>query len=134
MTPARKRARGVTWTDVVALAAGLPGTVVSTSYGTPAIKVKGATGAIARLREDGETMVLRAAFVVRDHLLQAEPDVFFLEEHYRNYPTVLVRLSAATEDQLRELLEDAWRASTVKTPPSPARAPSPPSDRARRGA
>jgi hypothetical protein len=133
VTPAHK-ARGVTWNEVVALVADLADTVVSTSYGTPAIKVKGATGAIARLREDGETMVLRAAFVVRDHLLQAEPDVFFLEEHYRDYPAVLVRLPEATAEQLRELLEDAWRASSARTPPSRAPAPSPPSGRAPRGA
>ena len=94
-------------------------------------------------------MVMRAPFVVRDHLVHAAPKVFFLEEHYRNYPAVLVRLSAAKSAQIRELIESAWRAAAPKrvvaehdnepgaaarTPPSRARAPSPPSGRARRGA
>jgi hypothetical protein len=49
LSPARRAARGLTWEDVVALAADLPGIQPSTSYGTPAIKVKGAM--LVRLRE-----------------------------------------------------------------------------------
>lgn len=112
MNRARKSPVGLEWPDVLALVADLPGAEASTSYGTPAIKVKGIL--LTRLREDGETLAVRAPFVVRDYLLRTAPRVFFLEEHYRNYPTVLVRLASVTGPQLRELIEDAWRAAAPK--------------------
>ena len=42
-------------------------------------------------------------------LIAADPDKFFTEPHYNGYPAVLVRLSAIEEDELREILMDAWR-------------------------
>jgi hypothetical protein len=38
-----------------------------------------------------------------------QPEVYYITDHYRDYPTVLVRLKAVTRAQLRELLADAWR-------------------------
>lgn len=105
-------ARGVTFERCCELATALPGVVRDTSYGTPALKV--AKKLIARLREDQETMVLRMDIVSRDLLLRAEPEAFFLEDHYRDYPYILVRLKKVRERELRELLEDAWRLSAPK--------------------
>ena len=65
--------------------------------------------ALARLWDDGETLVLKVPFVVRDHLLATGPDAFFVTEHYRGYPAVLVRLAAVEPAQLRALLEEGWR-------------------------
>jgi hypothetical protein len=93
--------------DVCALAASLPGVEVGTSYGTPALTVRGR--ALARLREDGTTLVLKVPFVVRDHLLATAPAAYFVTAHYRGYPAVLVRLAAADPAQLAALLEEAWR-------------------------
>lgn len=93
--------------DVFALCASLPGVEESTSYGTRAIKVKGKL--IVRLKEDGETIVLKMTFVVRDILLHEQPDTFFLTDHYKNWPMVLVRLHKVKKKQLRELIESAWR-------------------------
>lgn len=103
----RRRSSGVTFTDVSKLGRALPGVVESTSYGTPALKVDGKL--LVRLKEDRETLVLRMDFVNRDLLLRAEPDLFFLTDHYLNYPSVLLRLNRVTRVRLEELLEDAWR-------------------------
>ena len=103
----RKRSPGVTFTDVSKLGRALPGVVESTSYGTPALKVDGKL--LVRLKEDGETLVLRMDFVNRDLLLREEPDLFFLTDHYLNYPSILLRLTRVTPARLAELLEDAWR-------------------------
>jgi hypothetical protein len=91
---------------VCALAAALPGVEAATSYGTPALKVKGKL--FARLREDGETLVLRTTPEDRELLLQTWPTVFFLTDHYRDYAWVLVRLSKIRRPHLAEVLEDAW--------------------------
>jgi hypothetical protein len=88
-------------------ATGLPEVEESTSYGTPALKVRGKF--LARLKEDGETIVLRVDFDSRDAMMRVQPEVYYITDHYRDYPTVLVRLKAVTRAQLRELLADAWR-------------------------
>lgn len=88
-------------------AAGLPEVEESTSYGTPSLKVRGKF--LTRLKEDGETIVLRVDFDSRDAMMRVQPDVFYITDHYRDYPTVLVRLKAVNRAQLRELLADAWR-------------------------
>jgi len=41
-------------------------------------------------------------------------EAFYITDHYRNYPAMLVRLSAVHPDDLRELLEEAWRRSAPK--------------------
>jgi hypothetical protein len=88
-------------------AAGLPDVEEGTSYGTPALRVRGKF--FARLKEDGTTLVLRTDFDSRDAMLRAQPAVFYLTDHYRDYPAVLVRLGAVRATQLRELLADSWR-------------------------
>lgn len=89
------------------IALTLPGVEEGTSYGTPALKVKGKL--IVRLWEDGETLVLRMNIFERPYLLEAEPEVFFITDHYRDYPCVLARLPKITESRLREAVIDAWR-------------------------
>lgn len=91
---------------VVRAAAKLPGIEVSTSYGTPALKVKGKL--LVRIKEDGESLVVRMDLDSRDHALRAQPRVFHITEHYRAYPAVLVRLKALSATQLRAILTDAW--------------------------
>ena len=101
---------------------------VSTSYGTAALKVNGKL--FARLKEDGETLVLKMDFVNRDLLLSAEPDLFFLTNHYLNYPWILVRLTKVRMKRLEELLEDAWRLTAPRrysgstSEPQPVKRPS----------
>jgi hypothetical protein len=80
---------------------------VGTSYGTPALTVRGK--AFARMWEDGETLVLKVPFPVRDHLLATAPGAYFVTDHYRGYPAVLVRLPVADAAELAPLLAEAWR-------------------------
>lgn len=108
----QRRAKGLTFLDACELAAELPGVEQGTSYGTPAIKVRGKF--MARLKEDGETLVLRVSFDVRDHLLAAAPSAFYITDHYRGYPAILARLAVADPAVIQQLLEDAWRAAAPK--------------------
>jgi hypothetical protein len=103
----RTSKKGATFDTAYELARDLPGLTASTSYGTRALKVD--KKFLARLKEDGDTLVLRVDIVSRDYMLRDQPDVFFITDHYRDYPTILVRLSKVSMDQLRELLEDGWR-------------------------
>ena len=102
----------LTWPGVTAMAMRLPGMEISQSYGTPSLKVKGKF--MSRLKEDGETLVLRASFVVRDHLIRTWPATFYITDHYRDYPSVLIHISTVDRAVLEQLIEDAWRETAPK--------------------
>ncbi len=50
----------------------------------------------------------------RAELLAADPDVYYVTDHYLNYTSVLVRLSRVTPDVLRDLLGMAHKFVTAK--------------------
>lgn len=104
---------GLSFGDVQRLAERLPGVAAGTSYGTPALKANGKL--MARVHEDQATLVLRCTPIVRSHLLSSAPRVFHLTDHYRDYPWILVHLSAVSAAVLAPLLEDAWRLVASKT-------------------
>lgn len=96
----------VTWEMVREIAARLPGAEETTSYGTPALQVRGKP--LARLWEDGTTLVLRMTPVNRDFVLRAEPKTFHLTRHYQDHPYVLVRLPQISRRRLAEVLREGW--------------------------
>jgi hypothetical protein len=99
---------GPEYRRVCQIALKLPGVEESTSYGTPALKVKGRL--ICRLRTEAEgALALRCDFVDRQMLLQANPKVFFVTDHYLNYPMILIRLDKIRRSVLPDLLQRAWR-------------------------
>jgi hypothetical protein len=102
----------VTFDDVRQIALALEHVEEGTSYGTPAFKVRGKL--IARLREDGETLVVGMDFDQRQELLAADPDTYYLTDHYVNYPWILVRLPIVHADALRDLLRGAVRLVSVQ--------------------
>ena len=89
------------------LALALPGVEEGLSYGTPGFRVRGKF--LARLWEDGTTLVVKCGDDERDFRMKADPETFFITDHYRGYPTVLVHLGRVTVDDLRDVLEQAWR-------------------------
>jgi hypothetical protein len=99
-----------TFEDVQKLAAGLDGVEVGTTYGTPALRVRGKVFACIASNKAAEpdTLVALIGFAERDELLEAEPDTYYLKDHYRNYPAILARLGVIHRDSLRDLLRMAW--------------------------
>ncbi len=98
-----------TYETVREIARELPGTVEGTSYGTPAFRV-GKT-LFLRQHQDGESLVIKIEPEHRAMRMKADPEAFYITDHYLNYPWMLVRLSTVALDDLRELIEDAWRMS-----------------------
>jgi len=98
----------------VAIAQRFPGVLESRSYGTPAIKVKGKF--LARLRTEAEGgLAIGCNFNERDLLLMAAPEVFYITDHYINYPMILVNLETVNWDAMTNIIEHAWRmAATPK--------------------
>lgn len=98
----------VSWEAVVAHAAQLPEVEVSTSYGTPALKVAGKL--FARLRSEAEGgLAVKCSAVDKEALVSGEDPAYFTISHYDGHNYILVHLEQAEHDELFELLEEAWR-------------------------
>jgi hypothetical protein len=104
--------RGITWSAVCKLALKRPGVEAGTSYGTPALRV--CKKFLARLKEDGESMAIRVDLADRDVLLEMDPEAFYLTDHYKPYPAMLVRLKQVRPDLLEQILDEAWRRQAPK--------------------
>jgi hypothetical protein len=101
----------------------LPGVEESTAYGFPALKVRGkllACVPASRSAEPG-SLVVRVDFDDRSELLAADPDVYYVTDHYVGYNAVLVRVSRVNPDMLRDLLGMAYKFVTRKAAPRSAR-------------
>ncbi|HXH21655.1 MAG TPA: MmcQ/YjbR family DNA-binding protein [Dehalococcoidia bacterium] len=101
----------MTWDEVVELACRLPGVEVSTSYGTPALKVR--RKFMARLRQEDpepDVMVLGAVDDIEQRMLMdTRPSVYFKRPHYKGHPSILIRLPNAEPGEVGALLEQSWR-------------------------
>jgi hypothetical protein len=95
----------ITWPDVVALGAELPEVVESTSYGRPALTVKGKM--FVALRSSPDALVVRCDLDEKPFLLESRADILFETPHYRGYPAMLVSLEA-TIDDVREFVFDSY--------------------------
>ena len=73
-----------------------------TSYRTPAWRWK--KKLLVRLHQDGVSIVLWIGNETRDHLLQADPQTFFVTDHYLGYPMVLAHLDWLSAADLKKLL------------------------------
>src|SRR5262245_35395660 len=89
------------------LALALPEAEESTSYGTPAFKVRGHL--FARLHQDGKSLVVRIDQRERAIRMRVDPQTYYITDHYINHPWILVRLALVSRDDLGDLLKEAWQ-------------------------
>jgi hypothetical protein len=101
----------------------LPGVEESIAYGTPVLKLRGTIMAAIAVNPSAEpgSLMVRMDTEDRDELLAADPDVYYVTEHYGTN-AVLVRLSRVSPDVLRDLIGMAHKYVTrIAAPISPAR-------------
>jgi hypothetical protein len=94
------------------IALTLPGIEDSVTFGSPSLKVNGKY--LAQMWQDGASLILSMEIIERDFWLNAEPDIFFITDHFRDWPGVLIRLDQIDDDLLRDLIEKAWRRRAPK--------------------
>jgi hypothetical protein len=98
----------LTKAQVKKIVLSFPGANESTSYGYPSFKIE--KKFFTRLRAEDNSLVLFVNSIdERDMLLEAEPALFHITPHYKNYPTVLARISRLDAKTLRGMLERRWR-------------------------
>jgi hypothetical protein len=98
----------MTFDDIRKLTLVWPEVEDGTSHGTAALKVR--KKLLARLKEDGDSLVvLGVPLDEREMLIESQPKIFYFTDHYKDYPTVLVRLSKAKRGNIEPLLRRRWR-------------------------
>jgi hypothetical protein len=61
-----------------------------------------------------DVLAIRCGLERKEMLIEAAPERFFDDDHYRGYPAVLTRLPAIEADELAGLLKAAWSLSAPK--------------------
>jgi hypothetical protein len=85
------------------IALAIPGTVEVLWFRKPAVFLHDQF--LTKVHDKEEAMTLRVSSMeMRDMMLEAEPELFYITDHYRNFPFVLARLSALTPKTLKEIL------------------------------
>ncbi len=108
--------------DVVRVGSELPDVEVSTSYGTPALKVRGRS--FCRLwgpdeserkgPEPGDVLVVFCDLDEKPMLIESAGGALFDQEHYVGHPALLVRLADVDDALLKDVLTESWRQKAPK--------------------
>src|SRR3954468_14718233 len=81
----------------------LEGTSEGSHYGKPAIFIGEEFLTRIHHKEDA-VVILTGSIEMRDVMLEADPKLFYIIAHYRNFPALLARLSALDRKTLQSLL------------------------------
>jgi hypothetical protein len=100
----------VTYDAVRRAALALSSVKESKSYGTPALKVNG--NLFVGLHQDLDKIVLKMPFDRREEMMAADPETYFITDHYSDYAWILVRLEKVHPDALLDLLRIAHSAAS----------------------
>jgi len=81
----------------------IPGTDERLWFNQPSVFIHDRFLAKTHHKEDAVTLQV-GSMEMRDMMLEAEPKLFYITDHYRNFPFVLARLSALTPTLLKQLI------------------------------
>jgi len=96
------------WEQLSKLGCELPEVVEDIWFRTPSLKVRGK--GFVRLKEDGQSVVFVLESVdEQEFLIEAQPEIYFITDHYRGYAMVQARLAKLRVPEGRLRLERAWR-------------------------
>ncbi len=125
-------AKKIRFEDVRKLAMALPGVEDGTTRGSQALNIHGKLFAwIPVNKKDVEpnTLAIRIDFEQREALIGDAPHIYYITDHYLNYPAVLVRLDHMDRHALPDLIRSGWRFISAQTHRKPKKSKSPDSSR-----
>jgi len=98
----------ISWSKVCEIVAALPGTLRTPAHGRDGFKA--GKKFLCAYNQEENAVGIRIPIDEREMLMQAAPKIYYVTDHYRPYPAVLVSLKHVTERELRQLIERRWRA------------------------
>jgi hypothetical protein len=85
------------------IALSIPGSEEVLWFNKPAVFLHGQF--LTKVHDKEEAMTFRVSSMeMRDMMLEAEPKLFYITDHYRSFPFILARLSVLTPKLLKELV------------------------------
>jgi hypothetical protein len=90
---------------LLAAAEGLPEVAESITHGQRSLKVR---NGFLGLVKDGDTVAVTCSLEEKAMLLDMAPEIYFEPDHYKGWPTILVRLSRISDEELRHRVERAY--------------------------
>jgi hypothetical protein len=100
--------------EVRQIVLSFPGVEEQVVFGGPTFKV-GKRFLLSIAKIDPDTLVVKVPNPLeREYLLTTKPDVYYMQEHYANFECVLMRMTPGDPDELRGLIEEAWRTYAPK--------------------
>jgi hypothetical protein len=104
----------MTFDDVREIGKQFPGVEEHLVFGGITLRVgKRFLACIAKI--DPDTLCLKVPDQhERAYLLTTQPEVYYMADHYANFQCVLIRMTHADRDAVRDLFEAAWRAYAPK--------------------
>lgn len=108
----------VTLATAMKIGLTFPGVEESTSWGSPALKVRGNLMACVPTNKSAEpgSLLIRIDRRDRPALLAESPGLYYAPDHYLGYDGVLVRLARLNPELLHDVLAMAHRFVTRKAP------------------
>ena len=94
------------WEEVKAFSLSLPDTELSTSYGRPAVKLRG-KAFVYPGREAG-SFAIASPLDEKEMLMLTDPGTFWETPHYSGWPAVLVRFGSPERERIEAVITRAW--------------------------
>ena len=107
------------WDEVAAFALTLPGTVMSTYYGDPAVKVAANGRPFVNPSREDDSFVLHIDRHTKQILIETDPDSFWQTPHYEGWPGMLVRFASNDPTRVTAMIERARDQAAAKKPAAP---------------
>jgi hypothetical protein len=109
----------LTRTDAWKVALSLPGAEERPWFNRPCVFIHDRF--LTRVHDKEDAVVLQVGSMeMREMMLEAEPRLFYITDHYRNFPFVLARLGALDKKSFKQML--TGRAAQLAAMPPPKRA------------
>ena len=110
-------ARKAGFARVLKVGLNIPGLEEGKAWNGPCLKANKKIAACMATHKSAEpgTLVVVVGEDVRDELIEGDPAVYYLKDHYEPWPTVLVRLELIDDVALRDLLMMAVRYRSADT-------------------
>ncbi|MGH6615941.1 MmcQ/YjbR family DNA-binding protein [Sphingomonas sp.] len=107
------------WDSVTAFALALPDTEMSTSYGSPAVKIASNGRAFIHTGREADSFVLAIDRDTKEMLIETDPDSFWQTPHYHGWPGLLVRYDSSDPERVRAMIGRAHDQAAAKAKVKP---------------
>ena len=108
------------WNKAVAFALSLPDTILSTSYGQPAVKVASNGRAFLYTGHEEQTSFgIAIDLDTVEMLKETDPATFWQTPHYEGWPAVLIRYASPDPDRVQVMIERSRDWAAAKKPVKP---------------